>query len=85
MNRIDRRHFAKTLLASTAMPATAAQQAAQRTQGLPPLTIKDAKVITTSGGRRYRWVFLKLITSEPVMRPSQPVRHRMAFLNQRFF
>ena len=34
-------------------------------KGLPPLTIKDVKVITTSGGRNYRWVFLKIITSEP--------------------
>src|SRR5258705_5150301 len=30
----------------------------------PPLTIKDVKVITTSAGARYRWVFLKIITSE---------------------
>jgi mannonate dehydratase len=32
---------------------------------LPQLTIKDVKVITTSGGRNYRWVFVKIITSEP--------------------
>ena len=32
--------------------------------GLPKLTIKDVKVISTSGGARYRWVFLKIITSE---------------------
>ncbi|MBI4893845.1 MAG: mandelate racemase [Acidobacteria bacterium] len=32
---------------------------------MPPLTIQDAKVIRTSAGGRYRWVFLKLITSEP--------------------
>jgi mannonate dehydratase len=33
--------------------------------GLPRLTIKDVKVITTSAGARYRWVFLKILTSEP--------------------
>lgn len=61
----SRRHFAKTLLAAPAIPVAAAQEAARRTNGLPPLTIKDVKVITTSGGRNYRWVFLKIITSEP--------------------
>jgi len=39
--------------------------AAPALAGLPKLTIKDVKVITTSGGARYRWVFLKIITSEP--------------------
>ena len=34
-------------------------------KGLPPLTIKEVKVISTSGGRNYRWVFVKIITSEP--------------------
>jgi len=33
--------------------------------GLPKLTIQDVKVIVTSAGARYRWVFLKIITSEP--------------------
>jgi len=33
-------------------------------KGLPPLTIKDVKVITTNAGGNYRWVFLKIITSE---------------------
>ncbi len=47
------------------MPPHALAQFEQRTKGLPALTIKDAKVIKTSGGGRYRWVFLKLITSEP--------------------
>ncbi|MBL8238294.1 MAG: starvation-sensing protein RspA [Bryobacterales bacterium] len=39
--------------------------AAPALAGLPKLTIKDVKVITTSGGARYRWAFLKIITSEP--------------------
>ncbi|MBY0507475.1 MAG: starvation-sensing protein RspA [Bryobacteraceae bacterium] len=51
---MNRRNFAKTLLATPALAA-----------GLPPLTIKDVKVITTSGGANYRWVFLKILTSEP--------------------
>ena len=52
------------MLAVPVMPAAAAQAYNQRTKGLPPLTIKDVKVITTSGGRRSRWVFLKIITNE---------------------
>lgn len=62
---MTRRDLAKTLLALPALASAAAQEAARRTTGLPPLTIKDAKVITTSGGARYRWIFLKIITSEP--------------------
>jgi mannonate dehydratase len=55
----------KGLLAAPAMTAAAQEKEAARTKGLPPLTIKDVKVITTGGGRNYRWVFLKIITSEP--------------------
>lgn len=62
---MKRRDFWKTVLAAPAIPVAAAQEAERRTAGLPPLTIKDAKVIATSGGGRYRWVFLKVITSEP--------------------
>jgi len=62
---MNRRNFWKGMLAAPAMPLAAAQEADRRTTGLPPLTIKDAKVITTSAGGRYRWTFLKLITSEP--------------------
>jgi mannonate dehydratase len=62
---MDRRAFAGSMLALPAVPAAAAQQYERATRGLPPLTIKDAKVITTGGGRRYRWVFLKIITNEP--------------------
>ncbi len=61
---MERRSFL-TGLGAAAMPAAQAQQSNDRLKGLPPLTIKDVKVITTSGGRNYRWVFLKIITSEP--------------------
>jgi mannonate dehydratase len=57
-----RRDLLKGLLA---MPALAAQQHAGRTRGLPPLTIREVKVIPTSAGGRYQWVFLKILTSEP--------------------
>jgi mannonate dehydratase len=62
---MNRRNFAKTLAAAPVMPALANQEYEKRTRGLPPLTIKDVKVITTGAGRRYRWVFLKILTSEP--------------------
>jgi mannonate dehydratase len=63
---MNRRDVLKTaLLSAPLIPAAAAQEAARRTNGLPSLTIKDVKVITTSGGARYKWVFLKVITSEP--------------------
>jgi len=45
------------------LPALA-QQYAARTRGLPPITIRGARVITTSPGGRYQWAFLKLETSE---------------------
>lgn len=63
---MNRRDFWKGAAAGiAAMPAHAAQQYEARTKGLPPLTIKDVKVIATSGGRQYRWLFLKITTSEP--------------------
>jgi mannonate dehydratase len=63
---MNRRELLKAAFASTSLvPAAAAQETARRLNGLPPLTIKDVKVITTSGGRNYRWIFLKIITSEP--------------------
>jgi mannonate dehydratase len=61
---MNRRQLAQAVLAAPAMPALAQQQQEQRLRGLPPLTIKDVKVISTNGGRRYRWIFLKVITSE---------------------
>jgi mannonate dehydratase len=63
---MDRRTFTASLLAAQAAPFLKAQETTERaTRGLPPLKITDAKVITTSGGRRSRWVFLKILTSEP--------------------
>jgi mannonate dehydratase len=62
---MERRNFFKALLAAPVMPAAAADDYTSRLKGLPPITIKDVKVITTSGGRNYRWVFLKIVTSEP--------------------
>ncbi len=50
---------------SLAAPGVAAAQYPARTRGLPPLTITGFKVITTSAGSGYQWVFLKLLTSEP--------------------
>jgi len=61
---MERRNFLKGLLAAPAMPAAAQDNYNNRLKGLPPITIKDVKVISTSGGRNYRWVFLKIITSE---------------------
>ncbi len=53
------------LAAAPLIPQASAQEAAKRTTGLPPLTIKDVKVITTTAGGNYQWVFLKIVTSEP--------------------
>jgi mannonate dehydratase len=60
-----RRSFGRRLLGMAALPAAAAQEAERRTAGLPPLKITDVKAIATSGGARYRWVFVKILTSEP--------------------
>jgi mannonate dehydratase len=63
---MNRRDVLKTaLLSAPLIPAATGQEVARRSNGLPPLTIKDVKVITTSGGARYKWVFLKIITGEP--------------------
>lgn len=48
-----------------AMPTALAQSYAQATRGLPPLSIRDVRVITTGAGSGYQWVFVKVITSEP--------------------
>ncbi|HTZ60317.1 MAG TPA: enolase C-terminal domain-like protein, partial [Acidobacteriaceae bacterium] len=63
---MNRRDLLKSAAVSLPLlSAASAQEVANRTNGLPPLTIKDCKVITTNGGSHYRWVFLKIITSEP--------------------
>ncbi|MEO8660120.1 MAG: enolase C-terminal domain-like protein [Bryobacteraceae bacterium] len=62
---MTRRTFATSLLAAPVMPAFAQQQTARRTTGLPPLKITGVKVIPTSGGANYRWIFVKVLTSEP--------------------
>src|SRR5205807_4240948 len=64
-DHMQRRDLMKALLAAPVASAASAQDVSNRLKGLPPLTIKDVKVITTSAGRNYRWVFLKIITSEP--------------------
>src|SRR5262245_27299946 len=62
---MNRRRPAKALLAAPVVAPSVPQEVSRRENGLPPLTIKDVKVITTSGGANYRWVFLKILTSEP--------------------
>ncbi len=63
---MNRRELLKTAAASLPLiSVAAAEEIARKSNGLPPLTIKDVKVITTNGGNHYRWVFLKIITSEP--------------------
>jgi mannonate dehydratase len=62
---MKRRNFFQALGAAPALSVAAAQEASRRTAGLPPLTIKEVRVIATSGGARYRWVFVKILTSEP--------------------
>jgi mannonate dehydratase len=64
-NRIHRRQLVSALAGAAVFTPARAQEVARRANGLPGLTIKDVKVITTSAGGRYRWVFLKIITSEP--------------------
>jgi mannonate dehydratase len=49
----------------TVIPVLATEQHAHRTHGLPPLTIREVRAITTSAGKGYQWVFVKIITSEP--------------------
>ena len=62
---MNRRHFFQTLLATPAVSAAAAQETARRLNGLAPVKITDVKVIATNGGARYRWIFVKVMTSEP--------------------
>ncbi len=62
---MQRRQLFQSLLAAPLVSAAVADDTNSRLKGLAPLTIKDVKIITTSGGGNYRWVFLKIITSEP--------------------
>jgi mannonate dehydratase len=63
---MNRRELLQAAAASLPLIASAgAQQIAEKSNRLPPLTIKDCKIITTNGGGKYRWVFLKIMTSEP--------------------
>ena len=63
---MQRREVLKSVFAALpCVQAGIAQVTAKRLNGYPPLTIKDAQVITTSAGGNYRWVFLKIETSEP--------------------
>ena len=57
-----RRDFCAGLMA---IPAAAGVAYAQKTRGLPPLTIKEVRVIATGVGGPYPWIFVKIITSEP--------------------
>jgi mannonate dehydratase len=43
----------------------AAERYAAAARGLPELKITDVRVIPTSAGQNYSWVFLKVMTSEP--------------------
>jgi mannonate dehydratase len=65
LNRVHRRQLLKAFAGAAVLTPAVAQDVARRRNGLPALTIQDVKIITTSGGGRYRWVFLKIMTSEP--------------------
>ena len=54
-----RRDFTKAAL------LIAAERCLHAARGLPELKITDVKVIPTSAGHNYSWVFLKILTSEP--------------------
>jgi mannonate dehydratase len=56
---MTRRDFAKTAL------LFAAERYARAARGLPELKIADIRVIPTSAGANYSWVFLKVVTNEP--------------------
>ena len=64
---MQRRDFCQRLLALPALApsALAAPSYAQRTRGLPRLTIREVRAVATSAGSDYQWVFVKVVTSEP--------------------
>jgi mannonate dehydratase len=57
--------FSTPLAAPLALSFWDADLYAQRTRGLPPLSIKEVRAIAVSPAQRYSWVFVKVITSEP--------------------
>jgi len=59
---MQRRDFFASM---AALPSLAATQYAHATRGLPPLTIRDVRTISTGAGSGYQWVFVKIVTSEP--------------------
>ena len=56
---MTRRDFAKIAL------LFAAERCAHAARGLPELKITEVRVIPTSAGANYSWVFLKVVTNEP--------------------
>lgn len=64
---MNRRQLLGSVAAAACAPRfAAAQEKAQRAiRGLSPVTIRDIRVLTTSAGSRYQWVFVKVLTSEP--------------------
>jgi mannonate dehydratase len=64
---MNRRAFCSGVLALPAgmKPCLAEQRYASATRGLPQLAIREVRVIPTSAGSGYQWVFVKIITSEP--------------------
>lgn len=62
---MNRRELITTGMAALPVISFAtAEEIARKATGLPPLAITDVKVITTNGGSHYRWIFLKISTSE---------------------
>ena len=59
---MHRRDLLKGLVAA---PWWASELYGQATRGLPPLKITGVKVIATSPGGGYSWIFIKVLTSEP--------------------
>ncbi len=57
-----RRDFLSRLLLT---PWWAQQLYAEATRGLPPLEIRDVRVIATSPTPNRSWIFVKVVTSEP--------------------
>ena len=58
---MERRTFLNSLVLAGILPRTYFSAI----RGLPELRIEKVRVITTSGGSNYRWVFVKILTSEP--------------------